>query len=249
MARGRASKATKKFESKHLTHTLEARKIQKRNKDKYNKNKGRNDVRKVATVQAEMAPKKPIESGKGTLFDGMTMDEFLETGGEKGDVEMKEVEEMERAYKSGLDGLQEKDPSFYEFLKQNDRALLEFDPDELVEGDEDEDEEEVGDTEGGLTVEILGRWEQLLIEQKSLGTLKKVLIAVRNAAANVTGEESQGNAKYILTDPQGDRNPKSILMFSIRSITISGISTNSRSSPTPRPSNRKKWKIYRSLPK
>jgi len=57
--------------------------------------------------------------------------------------------------------------------------------------------------EGGLTVEILSKWEKLLIEDKSLGTLKNVLIAVRNAAANVIGEEEKGNAKYILMDLEG----------------------------------------------
>ena len=67
---------------------------------------------------------------------------------------------------------------------------------------------EDGPVEGGLTVEILSKWEQLLLEEKSLGTLKKVLIAVRNAAANVTGEEPQnGNVKYVLTDPQGILSP------------------------------------------
>jgi len=204
MARGKTSKATKKFESKHLSRTLEGRKIQKRNKDKYSKNKVRNDVRKAGAreiVNQELVQKKAISSGKGTLFDGMTMDEFLETGGEGEDV-MKDVEEMTQSYIAGLEGLQEKDPSFYEFLKQNDRELLEFDPDELVEG-EDDDEEEMGPVQGGLTPEILSRWEKLLIEEKSLGALKKVLIAVRNAAANVTGEESQGNVKYVLTNPQG----------------------------------------------
>ena len=63
MARGRTSKATKKFESKHLGHTLETRKIQKRNKDKYNKNKVRNDARKDAAmeiVKEELAREKVI---------------------------------------------------------------------------------------------------------------------------------------------------------------------------------------------
>jgi nucleolar complex protein 2 len=211
MARGRTSKATKKFESKHLGHTLETRKIQKRNKDKYNKNKVRNDARKDAAmeiVKEDLAKKKVIASGKGTLFDGMTMDEFLESGGGGGeDVTM--TNEMETSHKAGLEGLKEKDPSFYEFLKQNDKDLLEFDPDDLVEGEEED--EEMGDVpvEGGLTVEILSKWEKLLTKEKSLGTLKKVLIAVRNAAANVTGEEAQnGNVKYVLTDAQGILSPK-----------------------------------------
>ena len=53
------------------------------------------------------------------------------------------TDEMEKSHKAGLEGLKEKDPSFYEFLKQNDKDLLEFDPDELVE-EEEEDEENGG---------------------------------------------------------------------------------------------------------
>lgn len=212
MARGRASKTTKKFESKHLSKVLENRKIQKRNKDRYGKNKVRNDSRKagakaiVEEQSAQSAQKKAAASGKGSIFDGMTMDEFLETGGMEEDVAEKEVDELETSHRAGLEGLKEKDPSFYEFLKQNDRELLDFDPDELEEEmDVDEDEEDKVTVEGGLTQEVLARWEKLLVEEKSLGTLKKVFIAVRSAATNVTGEESSqaGNAKYILTDPAG----------------------------------------------
>ena len=46
-------------------------------------------------------------------------------------------------------------------------------------------------------MEILSKWEKLLIEEKSLGTLKKVLIAVRNAAANVTGEEAAKRKRQV----------------------------------------------------
>lgn len=206
MAGTRPSKATKKFQSKHLTRVLENRKIQKKNKSKFNKPKAQNDAPKSAgrtTDQEEGTTKKASGSGKGSLFDEMTMDEFLETGG--GDVTTEVVtkpgeDELEKSHKAGLESLKERDPSFYEFLKQNDRKLLDFDPDELLE---DEEEAEDVPIEGGLTTEILSRWEKLMVEERSLGALKKVLIAVRNAATNVTGEEPQsGNAKYILTNPE-----------------------------------------------
>jgi nucleolar complex protein 2 len=163
-------------------------------------------------VQKEHVGKKAVVAGKGDLFDNMTMDEFLATPAEnmmqldpvqstqEDGEDSEKGDEMETSHKKGLEGLKEKDPSFYEFLKQNDRELLEFDPDEL---DEDEEDEEAP-VEGGLTKEILARWEKALVEQKSLSALKKILIAVRNAAADVTGDESQrGNSKYVLTDPEG----------------------------------------------
>lgn len=243
MARGRTSKATKKFEKNKLGKVIETRKIQKKNKEKYNKNKVRNDARKAAAreiVQKEFARKKAIAEGKGDLFDNMTMDEFLATPADNMQIDTPqytqdnlEGDELEKSHKEGLDGLKEKDPSFYEFLKQNDRELLEFDPDELVE---DEEEEEDVPVEGGLTKEILGRWEKLLVEEKSLSALKKVLIAVRNAAANVTGDEPQNeNTKYILTDPEGTRTFKRYLTNnSLRPTTIDCIPTNSRHITTSR---------------
>ena len=203
MARGKTNKQTKKFLKKHPTQQTEAPRIQKQNRDKYNKSKVRNGVRKPAAnavAQPEVAEKKSIREGKGSLFGGMSMDEFLETGGE----ENMAVDEMEKTHMEGLEGLREKDPSFYEFLKANDRDLLEFDPDELGVEEEEGEEEEKEAVEGGLTVEVLERWEGLLREEKSLATMRKVLIAVKHAASNVTGEEKQtGNAKYILADPAG----------------------------------------------
>jgi nucleolar complex protein 2 len=208
MGRGRTSKKTKKFEAKHLTRTIEDRKIRKKNKDKYNKNKVRNAERAAAAALGkEESSKKRTEKEKGTLLENMSVEEFLETGGGGlGDVLADEapevtIDEMAQSHKSGLEGLKEKDPSFYEFLKQNDKELLEFDPDELVE---DEEEEEEPSVEGRLTLEILAKWEKLLKEQKSLSALKKLLIAVKNAAINVKGEEPEaGNTKYVLSEPEG----------------------------------------------
>lgn len=252
MARGRNTKATKKFEKNHLGKALEKRKIQKKNRERYGKNKVKNGASKAAAGEiGDHERKTPIAAGKGDLFDNMTMDEFLATPAEnmmqidppqdtqKDGEETGKGDEMERSHKEGLEGLKEKDPSFYEFLKQNDRELLEFDPDELSENDEEDEEAPV---EGGLTKEILARWEKALVEDKSLSALKKILIAVRNAATNITGEESQhGNSKYVLTNPEGI---SASLQFntnsSIRSIIIDSLPTHSRNPTTSRPRGHKR---------
>jgi len=200
MARGRTSKATKKFESKHLKRVIDERRIRKKNKDKYNNKKKKKGVIKALDSEKPENEEKPLQNDKKTTFDGMTIDEFLETGGDDGGPSLPDTSVLAKSHKVALEGLKEKDPSFYEYLKENDRELLEFDPDELVD---DEDDEE-GHAEGGLTVEILAKWEKLLIEQKSLSALKKILIAVKQAAANLTDETQGGNEKYILTDPEGE---------------------------------------------
>jgi nucleolar complex protein 2 len=211
MGKGRTTKATKKFESNHLARTIKNRKIQKKNKQKHaNNKKVHNDSKGSGHGEAvdEAAHQKAVGKKNGVLIEDMTMDEFLENGGddleaEKMNVDAEEAEddvaELATSHKTGLENLKEKDPEFYKFLKDNDRELLEFDPDELVELEEVEEDP----VKGGLTVDVLNKWERLLIEEQSLGTLRKVLIAVRSAAANVTGEEEMGNAKYVLTDPEG----------------------------------------------
>ena len=251
MARGRASKATKKFEKNHLGKVIERRKIQKKNNQKFGKKVGKDAKKALAQeiVQEEGAKKKAVGSKKGDLFDNMTMDEFLNTPADNmmqvdGPHDVQESDEadgqegpgdeLEKSHREGLEGLKEKDPKFYEFLKQNDRELLEFDPDDLVVEDDDEEEEEP--VEGGLTKEILARWEKLMVEEKSLGALKKVLIAVRNAASNVTGEEPQnGNTKYVLTDPEGICPLRDITNDSIRPIIIDCFPTDPRGPTAPRP--------------
>lgn len=253
MAQGKASKQTKKFLKKHPTQqTIEGAKIRKGHRDKPSKNKVRNDPRRAAAkeiVSRGVAEKKVVREGRGSLFDGMSMDEFLETGG-VGEEETMEIDEMEKTHMEALEGLKEKDPSFYQFLKANDRELLEFDPEELGIEEEEDPEEEAEAVEGGLSVEVLERWEQLLKDEKSLGTMRKVLIAVKHAASDVTGDEKQtGNAKYILTDPAGTSSAKAFLTLSIRSITFNRISANARRIATPRPHHRTKRKSPRLLPK
>ena len=177
--------------------------IQKRNREKYNKNKVRNDARKAAAraiALEELARKKAIASGKGTLFDGVTMDVFLETrtGEPMGEVVPTPAGGVAIGATNGL--ASEKEPSFYEFLKRVDRDLAELESDELAE---DEDYIAEVTREGGLTLRIFSTWEQQLIEDKSLSALKKALIALKSAA-HISGRKSEnGVTKFVPVDSNG----------------------------------------------
>ncbi|KAJ7079563.1 Noc2-domain-containing protein [Mycena belliarum] len=89
-----------------------------------------------------------------------------------------------------LSKLAEKDPEFYKYLQENDKELLDFNPN-AAGADDDSDEEdapEAADDPMGeaqipiLTKNILQKWQRLLLEHRSLRALRKLLIAFRAAA-------------------------------------------------------------------
>lgn len=116
------------------------------------------------------------------------------------------------AHVGQLESLKEKDPEFYNYLKQNDAELLDFgdlaEVDNLSETEEPtqkkkkktkandkEDEKEDGDM---VTKAIVKKWQQLMAEQHSLRAMRQTVLAFRSA---VFANEEQQQRKYVISDP------------------------------------------------
>lgn len=220
----KSSKATKKFQKKHLKRTIDHRKeVQKHNK-------------KIASRKSKTLKgyENLTDKNKNEVFDDMPIDEFFEGGFEKMDgknFDDKNVskssdessaessgEEDEETMKEELKSLQEKDPEFYRYLKENDNKLLDFEAvnplealsdSEEEEGDDVENEDKASDEEPSskkaspdkieVSNELLEEWSNGL-NKPSLKLIKNIVAAFK-AAVNVNRAVEE-DYKYTVTDPQ-----------------------------------------------
>ncbi|MCJ1403433.1 Nucleolar Complex 2 protein [Xylographa trunciseda] len=157
-------------------------------------------------------------------------EEDSDLGGEESDVSVQEqpldvdslseeeAEERPGAHREDLDALQEKDPDFYKYLKENDAELLDFAEDgDLAEVDdlsEDEppkkkkkgktierlEEENDDDDDTEVTMSMVGKWQRAMTEQHSLRAMRQVVLAFRAAA--YVNEEDGKEYKYTISGPE-----------------------------------------------
>ncbi|KAH9929483.1 Noc2-domain-containing protein [Fomitopsis serialis] len=209
----KAAKATRKFAaSGQLKKTIQTRRKQRDIRKKAEKRKAGKGRGKELPQDK---PEDDVSDDEGqTQSKGMSVDDFLGGGfmegeeDEQEDAPMSDVSEGEsddedigdnesfasvddldgegRTHMLELSTLAEKDPEFFKYLQENDRELLQFDPDGAendVEFEEDVDEELPPEAKAPvLTKEILRRWQKALLEQRSLRALRRLLIAFRSAA-------------------------------------------------------------------
>ncbi|KAG8533912.1 uncharacterized protein KY384_001653 [Bacidia gigantensis] len=101
------------------------------------------------------------------------------------------------SHKQDLEALAEKDPEFYEFLKQNDSELLDFENDgKLLELSEDEEGDEQNkkikksNEPTPLSKDTVERWRTAMNEQNSLNAMRQIVLAFR-AAAFINSDDGQ----------------------------------------------------------
>lgn len=220
------AKATKKFQNKHLKHTIEQRrKVQDHNR-KY-------AARKKGKKSGDEAPA-PVKSKE--VFDDMSVDEFFAGGFEvpkeksknktnkknqvSDDDSESSEEEDEEAMKQDLKKLEEKDPEFYKYLQNNDKDLLDFEPvnplDAISDDDEDDEDEEEEEVENKKTKKVFKKFEEQESEKTEIDLslvkswneklknptpkmIRNIVIAFK-AAININ-KASEEDYKYTITDP------------------------------------------------
>lgn len=158
---GKVSKATKKFQSKHLKHTLDHRKREKEYKKKLQArrgNKSEKEKKDAALTKEEQMAKK---GAKEEVFNDMPMDKFFESEvqvpkqkkskkkqpEEPAEQDLSSSSEDEEEMAQSMAQMSEKDPEFYKYLQENDKELLDFGGSNPLDGVEEDEQEEEEATE------------------------------------------------------------------------------------------------------
>ncbi|KAI0337672.1 Noc2-domain-containing protein [Trametopsis cervina] len=200
----KAAKATRKFAaSGQLKKTIQQRRkhqdIKRKAERRKASGKGKGHQPKLQregdeAVFSEDNDANSDEEEVDDLSDDGSLDSVdeLSEGGSFASVDGIDDDEGE-AHLLELSKLAEKDPEFYKYLQQNDRELLDFNPRNVV--NEDDDMSDLEDPEADsvpiLTKDILQKWQKALLEQRSLRALRKLLIAFRSAVHMHDDEKTQ----------------------------------------------------------
>jgi nucleolar complex protein 2 len=155
--------------------------------------------------------------GKRKREENIVTEDLPESPGSSGDEDTQTSDEDEElgTHQGQLDALAQKDPAFYNYLKENDAELLDFDEggdlaeiDALSASDEErplkkrknKQEFDGDDTPAGsiITAALLKKWKTSLLEQNSIRALRQVVLAFR-AAAHINDDE-EGEYKYSIPD-------------------------------------------------
>ncbi|KAF8182875.1 Noc2p family-domain-containing protein [Pholiota molesta] len=202
VASGQLKKA---IQARHKRQEV-TKKIQKRRGNKDSKGKGRafpSASHEDDDGDDDEEAQKPGKSFlNGDFMDGSDDDEGSggDMGGDDFDEDNDDDEEMSDddgsfasvddldAYHGTRETRRER-PRILQYLQENDKELLDFNADELAEADLSDEQDEDGDVSMEeeeqvpiLTKDHLRQWSKSLLQQRSLRSLRKLLIAFRSAA-------------------------------------------------------------------
>lgn len=227
---GKVSKATKKFQSKHLKHTLDHR---KKLKDHAKRTAGRRGNKTEEEKQAAALTKedqKLKKSAKEEVFKDMKVEEFFDNTIDipkmsknlTKDTQNKNAEnnsesdhqssaEEEEDVNMDMHDLAEKDPDFYKYLAENEPDLLSFKASNPLDDISDEGEEE-GDEDVAEKPFKSSSDAKVEVDMKLVTKWKKDLkkspsfktirsvVAAFKAAVNMNKEENVEDYKFSVLD-------------------------------------------------
>lgn len=227
---GKVSKATKKFQSKHLKHTLDHR---KKLKDHAKRTAGRRGNKTEEEKQAAALTKedqKLKQSAKEEVFKDMKVEEFFDNTIDipkmsknlTKDTQNKNAEnnsesdqqssaEDEEDVNMDMHDLAEKDPDFYKYLAENEPDLLSFKASNPLDDISDEGEEE-GDEDVAEKPFKSSSDAKVEVDMKLVTKWKKDLkkspsfktirsvVAAFKAAVNMNKEENVEDYKFSVLD-------------------------------------------------
>jgi nucleolar complex protein 2 len=203
-------KSTKKFEKKHLKGALERRKEFAKIKQRKQQQQKKSQKNKPEENGKDEEVHEPVQS-KQNSFKDMTVDDFFSGGFDLPEKKSKkrkrstleqntdneEDNESELGHKEDLEGLAEKDPEFYNYLKENDAELLDFNI-PLSDDDAEQDNSVMMDQaeqDKSVTIAMVQKWEKGLT-QNSIKALKEVVLAFRAAV------DTEKKHKYTISSPE-----------------------------------------------
>ncbi|EJS41645.1 noc2p [Saccharomyces arboricola H-6] len=225
---GKVSKSTKKFQSKHLKHTLDQRRKEKNQKKRIQGRRGNKTEEEKANAAGTREQQTLKNAAKEEVFKDMSVESFFEKGIEipkenkklkkkktvKEESEEESSSEEEEDMGKSMAKLAEKDPEFYKYLEENDKDLLDFGGSNPLDEINDEDAEGAeGDKKGtesseqvehekekvALSLKLVRQWKKQLHDSPNLKLLRNMISAFK-VAVNLNKEESIEDYKYAITD-------------------------------------------------
>ncbi|QEU58333.1 Noc2 [Kluyveromyces lactis] len=161
---GKVSKATKKFQTKHLKHTLDHRKKLKDHSKRTAGRRGNKTEEEKNAAALTKEDQKLKKSAKEEVFKDMKVEEFFDNGFDIPKMSKKMAKETEKASKAkdndsessaeegedvnmDMGDLAKKDPDFYKYLAENEPDLLSFKSSNPLDEISDDEEGQVGEEE------------------------------------------------------------------------------------------------------
>ncbi|KAI0236209.1 Nucleolar Complex 2 protein [Massospora cicadina] len=259
---GKVAKTTKKFNRTLLTGELKRRRQVKRFKAKV---KGRGG--------GTVLPEKPVDEADSQFgyqsvagADGAEPDDDLlgaleevEESDLEGELDSEAREDggggsdgdEAQRHKLDLEALKEADPEFYEFLQQNDSALLDFNASEdeshasEPEGSvEEEPKRNPERTEGELSMAQIAKWEVEIQENRCIKALRQLVLAFE-AGAHIGEADFNSRCPYVIC---GDRLFNKLMVTCLRQVPAT-LDFHLISSPSGAPSTSPKWSNFQPLVK